>query len=236
MQLHIVKYKEALNHQASSTTLWVTSLAVSTAPCLDHLLNHLCPGKLTNSSPTMEFFRGRPLVFGGVRNRITENFEKSARIWENTTTKEKAHYLSVILQKKNRRLNQNSCSTIYPQSLLFTIPPPNIRLYIYNSCFPKSPTTLLLKVPAPKNCFFATFLKGGTFSFLKKQTSKWRQVEGNQWCGCQDPSTYKVLSWVDSLIGLSSKWFTKINRWGFEELVFNKMCVRPWFSWFLWKK
>ena len=132
---------------------------------------HMLPG---HHDSTMEFFRGRPLVFGGVRNRITENFEKSARIWENTTTKEKAHYLSVILQKKNRRLNQNSCSTIYPQSLLFTIPPPNITIYIYiyNSCFPKSPTTLLLKVPAPKNCFFATFLKGGTFSFLKKQTSK----------------------------------------------------------------
>ena len=41
------------------------------------------------------------------------------------------------------------------------------------------------------------------------------------------------VGWVDSLIGLSSKWFTKINRWGLEELVFNKMCVRPWFSWFL---
>ena len=80
--------------------------------------------------------------------------------------------IRVFAGNKNQRLNQNSCSTIYrimnkqtyPQSLLFTIPPPNI-------------ITFCIAVPPISNNFapekfqpqiFFRHLKGGTFSFFKQ--------------------------------------------------------------------
>ena len=199
--------KEALNQQASWTTLCVTSLAVSKAPCLDHLWL-IC-----------NIYRKKTHLFNHFRN--TKHWKIRKNLGGSTTTQNK---LPMILQNKNPGLNKIAVQPFIGSG--------NSQSLLPASAVPIAVPQYLCSQSSSHKMF--PFWKVERSVLTNKQVtpsrreSKMRMPRSRHLQG---------VGWVDSFIGLSPKGFAKNKDelWniGFQQNAWDSssnMCGRPWFS------